>query len=243
MKLSNNYVLITGGSSGIGLALAEHFLNNNNRVLICARNKQKLQAAQKKNPALEIFQCDLSKIQEMQNLLSHIHTNFNKLNVLVNNAGIQYNYRFDDGKSHLEKIEEEMNINLLSPLRLTDLLLPLLLQTDSAIINVSSALSIVPKESAPIYCASKAAIHIFTKSLRYQLEHTTVKIFEVVPALVETDMTRGRGTNKMSPSDVAKETLQGLKRDNTLIKIGKTKILSVIARLLPSLADKIIRHG
>jgi len=243
MNLKNNCVLITGGSSGIGLAFAKKFLSMGNRVLICGRNVDKLKRAQESNPGLETFRCDMTDLNNMKQLLEYIKANFSQINTLINNAGIQHNYRFDDGQSHLDKIDEEISINLSAQLRLTDLLLPLLLKTHSAIINISSALSIVPKESAPVYCATKAGIHIFSRALRYQLENTSVKVFEVVPALVETDMTHGRGSNKISPADLVNEAIKGFARDQYLIKIGKTKILFAICRLFPSLADKIIRRG
>ncbi|GBE18310.1 putative oxidoreductase [archaeon BMS3Abin16] len=116
-------------------------------------------------------------------------------------------------------------------------------QPEAAVINVSSALGIVPKESAPVYCATKAAIHSFSKSLRYQLEKTPVKVFEIIPSLVDTDMTRGRGKGKISPETLAKEVIKGLKKDNYEIRVGLVKILFLVNRVLPSLAERVIRNG
>ncbi len=243
MDIRNNFVVVTGGSSGIGLALARKFLHNGNRVLICGRNFDKLKRVKKENPDLEIVHCDMAILDDIKKLVDTIKTKFSEVNILVNNAGIQFNYRFDDGASHIRRIDEEININLTAQLRLTDLLLPILLKKKSAIVNVSSALAFVPKESAPIYCATKAGIHAFSKTLRYQLEKSTVKVFEIVPSLVETDMTKGRSSSKISPEAVAVESLRGIERDRYLIKIGKTKILFFISRLFPALADKIIRGG
>lgn len=102
--------------------------------------------------------------------------------------------------NHTDFIEEEVNINLLAQLKLTDRLLPILMShPGAAIVNITSALALVPKRSAPIYFATKAAMHNFTKALRYQLEDTPVKVFEIIPALVDTEMTKVRGKDKITP--------------------------------------------
>lgn len=244
MRLTNNTILVTGGGSGIGLAFAEKFLELGNRVIICGRNSKELEVAARQHPDLVTLCCDLTDAGQMAELVQTIEGEFSDLNILVNNAGIQFNYRFDDGGDHLARIDEEVNANFTSHLRLTDALLPLLLAKPyAAIVNVSSALSRVPKESAPVYCATKAGIHIFSRALRYQLENTPVKVFEVVPALVDTAMTAGRGKGKIPPAAVASEAIDGLGRDRYYIKIGKTKILFALHRWLPSLADRIIRKG
>ena len=244
MRLAGNTVLVTGGGSGIGLAFAEKFLELGNRVIICGRNSKKLEAAARQHPSLATLCCDLTDAGQMAAMVRKIGNEFPDLNILVNNAGIQFNYRFDDGADHRARIDEEINANFTSHLRLTDALLPLLLaKPHAAIVNVSSALSRVPKESAPVYCATKAGIHIFSRALRYQLEDTPVKVFEVVPALVDTAMTAGRGKVKIQPAAVASEAIDGLGRDRYYIKIGKTKILFALHRWLPSLADRIIRKG
>jgi len=244
MKLSNNVILITGGGSGIGLAFTEKFLELGNDVLICGRDQQKLDAAQAKYPGLKTFRCDLTRPGDTAAMVGKIKSDFPGLNMLINNAGIQHNYRFDDGEDHIAEIDHEINANFSSHLRLTDSLLPLLMaKKEAAVVNISSALSIVPKESAPVYCATKAGMHIFSRALRYQLEHSPVKVFEVVPALVDTAMTKGRGQGKISPEALVAEAVKGIEHDKFYIRIGKTKALFVIHRLFPFLADKIIRKG
>jgi short-subunit dehydrogenase involved in D-alanine esterification of teichoic acids len=116
-------------------------------------------------------------------------------------------------------------------------------QPCAAIVNVTSALAMVPKKSAPIYCATKAAMHNFTKALRYQLENTPVRVFEIIPALVETEMTKGRGKRKITPEALAAEALRGIESDRYEIRIDKTKILFALHRLLPSVAERIIKNG
>jgi len=160
------------------------------------------------------------------------------------NAGVQYNYEFADSAIVPEQITTELDINLLSPLHLTKLLLPQLLNhPTAAIINVSSGLGIVPKQSAPVYCASKAALHSFTKALRWQLEGTSVRVFEIIPPIVDTAMTRGRGRGKITPEALVQEFWHDFSNDRYEMRIGKTKLLFVLQRLMPSLAERIMRPG
>lgn len=244
MRLHDNTVLITGGASGIGLAFATKLLALNNQVLICGRGHEKLTAATRAHPGLIALRCDLTDRGEIATLVDTINTTYPKLSLLINNAGIQLRYRFTDGADHAHDIDTEMDVNFTSHVRLINALLPVLArQTAAAIVNVSSALSLVPKESAPIYCASKAAMHIFSEALRYQLEGGTVQVFEVVPALVDTAMTAGRGRGKIPPAALVDEALRGIARDKFYLKIGKTKLLFALNRLVPSLAKRIIRRG
>ncbi len=110
---------------------------------------------------------------------------------------------------------------------------------NSAIVNVSSALGLVPKMQAPVYCGTKAGIHIFSKSLRYQLDK--VKVFEIIPALVDTEMTAGRGKGKISPQQLADEFIRAFKKNLYEVSIGKVKLLKIINRIGPRLADKIMK--
>ena len=245
MNLSDNTILVTGGGSGIGLALAKAFaLHSGNTIIVCGRNAQKLETVHEKNSAIITFPCDIASDQDQQRLVEAVTQKYPNLNILINNAGIQHNYNFTGTQNHTALIEEEVNINFLAPAKLTDRLLPVLMQQPSAaIVNVTSALAVIPKQSAPIYCATKAAMHNFTMALRYQLENTPVKVFEIIPALVDTEMTRGRGKGKITPEALAKEALRGLESNRDEIRIEKTKMLFALHRLLPSVANRIIRNG
>jgi len=245
VKLSDNTILVTGGGSGIGLALAKAFARHSgNTVIVCGRNAQKLKAVHAENPVIATFLCDIASDQDQQRLTDVITQKYPNFNILINNAGIQHNYSFPDTRSHTDVIEEEVNINFLAQVKLTDRLLPALMrQSSAAIVNVTSALAVVPKQSAPIYCATKAAMHNFTKALRYQLENTSVRVFEIIPALVETEMTKGRGKGKITPEALAAEALRGIESDRYEIRIEKTKILFALHRLLPSVAERIIKNG
>ncbi len=242
MRTTNNTILITGGNSGIGLAMAKRFYELGNTVIITGRNIDTLNAVKQALPDVHIIQCDLTQHSDLDKLVHTIEQQHPELNVLINNAGIQYNYDFVTHPDTLPKVEHEINTNLLAPLKLASLLLPTLQQnSDSAIVNVSSALGMVPKGSAPVYCGTKAGVHIFTKALRYQLKDT--KVFEVIPALVDTNMTQGRGKGKISPDQLVDEFIKGWKKDQYEISIGKVKLLRLLVRIAPSFADNLMRDN
>jgi short-subunit dehydrogenase involved in D-alanine esterification of teichoic acids len=194
MQTSNNIVLITGGASGIGLALARKFLQSNNKVIITGRNYKKLAEVK------EVFPDIITEIADMTDLgaLQELVNKYPDINILINNAGIQYNYDFIDTEITTELIDTELRTNLIAPLQLIKLILPnLLTKPNAAIINVTSGLGIVPKQIAPVYCSSKAGLHIATKALRWQLETTPIKVYEIMAPLVDTPMTAGRGKGKI----------------------------------------------
>jgi short-subunit dehydrogenase involved in D-alanine esterification of teichoic acids len=244
MKLRENTILITGGASGIGLALAKVLHSHGNTVIVCGRCEERLAELKSKLPEVVTYRCDLADEASLDRFACLIMENHPGLNVLVNNAGVQYKYPFTEDSSHSNVIREEVAINCVAPMLLTDRLLPALLQqTTAAIINVTSALALAPKKSAPVYCATKSAMHSFTQSLRYQLDGSAVKVFELVPALVDTEMTRGRGKGKISPEALASETLKAIAIDDHNILIGKTKILYLLYRFLPSIARRLLKDS
>lgn len=242
MQITGNKILITGGASGIGLALATKFLSLNNQVIIAGRSLEKLEAAKKQLPQIHTFRCDLA--DEIESLVHFIKQQHPDLNILINNASVQYNYELIKESNPAEKIAYEIQSNLVAPVQLIGALLPVLQQQkQAAIVNVSSGLGLVPKRSAPVYCGTKAGMHIFSKALRYQLENTTIKVFEVIPPLVDTPMTAGRGRGKISPAQVADEYMRNFKADRYEMNIGKTKLLRLIQRISPALADRILRNN
>lgn len=239
MKLEGNKVLITGGNKGIGLALAKKFLTLNNKVIITGRNETDLSNVKKQFPEVFTFQCDLANQEDLDKLSLYIENEHPDLNILINNAGIQYNYLFEKEKELLSKIDYETKVNFLAPVKLTALLLPILnLNTNSAVVIVSSALGIVPKTNAPIYCANKAGLHSFSQSLRKQL--TKTKVFEILPSLVDTAMTEGRGKGKISPEKLVDDFMISFKKNKYEVNIGKVKLLRFLHRISPKMADKII---
>lgn len=243
MQATGHTVLITGGASGIGLALTERFIQYGNKVIVVGQNKQKLHALKEKYPAVTTYACDLRSKDAIQGLVAALYDQHPALNILINNAGIQHNYDFMNGVED-GLIEEEIRINLTAPVLLTSQLLPLLArQSQSAIINVSSGLGIVPKKSAPVYCGTKAALHIFTKSLRDQLRDSPVQVFEIIPPIVDTAMTQGRGRGKLSPKQLAEQFFRDFRRNRLEIAIGKVKLLKWLNRWFPAVAEAILRHA
>ncbi|AUX48797.1 short-chain dehydrogenase [Sorangium cellulosum] len=189
MRLDNNTILITGGASGIGLALAQRFVRAGSTVVVCGRRKEQLEQAQRECPGLHAVQCDVSIEAERAALVERVTREFPALNVLVNNAGVQNRppplLETQDWSRH----RSEIAINLEAPMHLSMLLIPHLIEQGSpAILNVTSGLAFVPIALMPTYCATKAALHSFTLSLRYQLKDSPIRVIEVVPPAVNTDL-------------------------------------------------------
>ncbi len=188
MNLTSSSILITGGSEGIGLALAERFLKAGSTVIVCGRREEVLREAQQKHPQLHIRVCDVANEQARIELFKWATTEFPNLNVLINNAGIQRRFQFTQQPEWAE-VQSEITINVEAPIHLGILFLPhLLKQTQPAIINVTSGLAFVPAAFAPVYAATKAAMHSLTMSLRQQLSKTPVEIIEIVPPAVNTNL-------------------------------------------------------
>jgi uncharacterized oxidoreductase len=247
MRMAGNTVLITGGATGIGLALAEQFLTDNT-VIICGRREDKLLAAQARHPQLHVRVADLSHADERISLAAWLLAAFPSMNILVNNAGIQREFRVgaDDLADQFEH-ENEIDVNLTAPIHLTFLLMPQLLkQQTAAVVNISSGLGLVPVAMMPVYCATKAAVQSFSTSLRYQLQDTNVRVFDVAPPLVETDLDKGararrRQTQRgISPEKVASETMRGMGRDDYTINIGMVRALRIASRVVPNRMLKVI---
>lgn len=242
MKVSGNKILITGASEGIGKSLAERFLTLGNTVIAVGRDFEKLQKIGKTYGDLILFPCDLSKMEELERLSIFIEKEHKDLNILINNAGIQFNYEFPNEIHLVNKIEYEIAVNFIAPVKLIALLLPILkLNSNSAVVNVTSGLGLVPKKQAPVYCGTKGGLHIFTKALRYQLEK--VRVFEIIPPLVDTKMTSGRGKNKISPEELVDEFMKSFIKNHYEINIGKVKLLKIINRISPLLAERIMKKG
>jgi short-subunit dehydrogenase involved in D-alanine esterification of teichoic acids len=242
MKLQKNKILITGATAGIGEALLNKFVSLDNQVIAVGRNEQKLQELSKKDERIIPFACDISQTDDLDKLILFVEQKHPDTNILINNAGIQHNYHFAEEPQLLAKIEQEINVNFLAPLKLIALMLPLLkANKDSAIVNVSSGLALSPKKQAPVYCGTKAGIHIFSKALRYQLEYP--KVFEIIPPLVDTQMTAGRGKGKISPEQLVEEFITAFRKDKFEVNIGRVKLLKFINRLSPALADSIMKKG
>jgi len=195
MNLSNNKILITGGASGIGLGLTERFFRENNTVIICGRNETALTEVSKKFPGVISKVCDVANEAERIDLFNWVAANHPDLNVLVNNAGIQ-NWMTILDDDFYEKTNNEIAINMIAPIHLTKLFLNL--KSLKTIINVTSGFAFVPFSKVPVYCATKAFMHSFTLSLRYQLKSANFEVIEIIPPALNTDL-GGKGIHDQHP--------------------------------------------
>ncbi len=218
MKLSGNTILITGGTSGIGLGFAEEYSKRNNKVIICGRREDRLNDIKKKNNSIETIVCDVSISEQRESLVKEVIENFPDVNILINNAGIQL--LSDLININLERLHLEVETNFTAPIHFTSLFVQHLKnKKDPAVINISSGLAFVPLSAVSIYCATKAAIHSITMSLRYQLKDTNIKVFEIIPPSVDTELGKERRTGKNQThggipiSEFINESMQAIEND------------------------------
>jgi uncharacterized oxidoreductase len=213
MQINGNTILITGGGSGIGRALAEAFHAEGNQVVIAGRRKELLDETIAANPGMKSVILDIGNGSAIPSFANKLKLDFPSLNVVIHNAGIMRLESLRDGG--VADAEATVATNLLGPIRLTAALMPLLLQQPHAtIMTVSSGLAFVPMATTPTYCATKAAIHSYTQSLRYQLRDTSVQVLELIPPYVQTDLTGPRQANDpnaMPLKDFIAETIKILK--------------------------------
>lgn len=189
MNLSNNTVLVTGGASGIGLALAARFLHAGSTVIVCGRRADKLAEAQQRHPGLHTRVADVADAADREALAAWVTAEFPALNVLVNNAGIQNRLSLTDATVAWETRRQEIAINFDAPIHLATLLVPhLRQQPGAAVVNVTSGLAFAPMAMMPVYCATKAALHSLTLSLRHELAAVGVQVLEIIPPAVNTDL-------------------------------------------------------
>lgn len=226
MRTSGNTVLITGGGTGIGLALAEAFARRRNEVIICGRRRERLQAAKRRVRGLQVRVCDVSSARSRRRLVDWLSSEFEGLNVLVNNAGIQRQVDFLKGSRDLGAADAEIATNLAAPLHLSGLLIPhLRRRKQAAIINISSGLAFTPLAAVPVYCATKAAIHSLSLCLRHQLRDTSVRVFEIAPPIVRSGLAGSRrrpddGEHVMSAAAVAAGVLEALQGNRHEVALG-----------------------
>jgi uncharacterized oxidoreductase len=219
MQLTGNTILITGGTSGIGLAFAETLLQMGNKVIICGRREDRLFSIKEKHPEIATKLCDIADASEREDLYRWVLSNYAGVNVLVNNAGVQYATDLTKPVD-LIKVKTEVETNLIAPIHLSSLFSEYLSQKQNgAIINISSGLAFTPLAFMAVYCATKAAVHSLTLSLRHQLRNTNVKVFEIAPPSVDTELGSDRREDKsqshggMPIQDFITEAIEALQND------------------------------
>ena len=227
MKISNRIVLVTGGTSGIGLGIAEAFQRSQSRVIVCGRNREKLSMVKEKFPHITAISCDVGDALQRKKLAIEVLRRFPDLDVLINNAGIQRYIDLKKGYDELKSGEDEIATNFVSTVELTALFIGHLMKRPSAaVINVSSGLGFMPMYNTPVYSATKAAIHTYSLVLRQQLKDTSVKVIEIVPPMVDTDLNKeGRDAAHLkfrgvSLSEYIPAVISGLENDADIIFHG-----------------------
>jgi uncharacterized oxidoreductase len=239
MKLENRTVLITGGTSGIGLELAKQLLERANTVIVTGRDPERLDAAKRALPAVHVFKSDVSNPQAITALHELLLAQFPALDTLVNNAGIMRNLNLSQDRD-LNDVTREIEINLSGPVRMVQQFLPHLLTRNGALlVNISSGLAFIPFPASPVYCATKAAIHSFTQSLRAQLDGTSVTVIELAPPAVETPLLRGefademKGQKAMDVRLLAKRAISGIEAGKLEIRPDLSNVLKAMSRIAP----------
>jgi uncharacterized oxidoreductase len=241
MRLQDQTILITGGSSGIGLALA-NYLSEKNTVIICGRSQEKLDEARKRVPEIHTVQCDIARYSERDKLFDYLKINHPSLTVLINNAAIVHKTGFNTDDNMIEKAEAEISTNLMAPIALSKTFLSNA-SYPAAIINITTGLVYAPRAVYPIYNATKAGMHSFTQVIRHQLKNANVQVIEVMMPVVDTPWHQGNAPKiAIPPEKAVREMIAELEKGKLEIRVGAVKILYFLARLAPGLAFRMVNR-
>ena len=246
MKLTGNTILITGGGAGIGLALAKKFVELDNEVIITGRKQDKLDAAVKEVPKLKTIRSDVGDPKAVAALAREIKERYPKLNVLINNAGVLVYRNLAAGDDNLEALTSELDINVAGPMRTISALIELLKTNKGTIINVSSGLAFVPLTAAPIYSATKAAMHAYTITLRQQLQDHGVEVIELMPPAVKTELAdypTDVSFKVISTDELIAATIKQLSKGTLEIRVGQSNSLRFMSRLAPGFIQGQLAKG
>ncbi|GLF92884.1 SDR family oxidoreductase [Streptomyces yaizuensis] len=249
MNLTGRTVLVTGGTRGVGRALTRQLIGLGAHVVAVGRDPghlADLTAEYGDRVSAEVV--DLADPDAVDAFGDGLPARHPGLGVVINNAGVQNlgDFLTGDPRDTRQVLRRELAVNLDAVITLSTGLLPHLRdQPSAAIVNISSGLAVVPKASAPVYCAAKSAVRTFTRALRYQCEEAAphIRVMDAVLPLVDTDMTAGRGRGKISPAEAARAVVDGIRRDRAEILVGKARLLPALMRIAPSVGYRALRHG
>lgn len=248
MNFRNRTICITGGTRGIGRALCDEFARRGaDSIVVAGRSRGEL-PDRLGGTLVSFIHADLAEPGAAERLAHILANEHAECSVLVNNAGSQClsDCVAPDAGETAPLLECEIQLNFTAPIMLGLHLMPVLLRHgEPAICNITSGLALAPKQSAPVYCATKAGLGSYSRALRYQADAraANLRIFEALPPLVDTDMTRGRGRGKISATACAAQIVAGMERGRPVIDVGKTRLLRRIMRFSPALGYRIMSHG
>lgn len=247
MNISGNTILITGGSSGIGLEFAKQLLQLGNTVIITGRNQTKLEQSKKQYPNLITYKSDVTNPDEIRALCATVLKDFPSLNILINNAGVMRITKFYDPDEDLTSLTQEITTNLNGPIWMAHQFIPhLKTQKEAAILNVTSLLGIVPLPISPVYSATKSGLTSFTTSLREQLKKTNIKVFELAPPATLTDLTEIfdktdiQDFKMMTPQSLVEYAIKGMQDDHLEIRPGQTGQVYFLNKFAPKFLLKMM---
>ncbi len=235
-------MLVTGATSGIGWELACQLAQSGVGVVALGRNAQRLRALAERYPGVDTVACDLNDLQALPGVVQQIVARHPDVGGLINNAGVQEQVRMDDSGYTAQQIQHEAQVNLVAPMLLVHALLPYFQSKSSAtIVNITSGLGYAPKRCAAVYSASKAGLHLFTQALRLQLQGGSVRVVEAIVPLVDTPMTQGRGSGKLSAAQAAQGIIEGVRSGQSEVWVGKARALPVLQRWAPGLLQHLMQ--
>ncbi|GGD52743.1 oxidoreductase [Emticicia aquatilis] len=241
MDLKNSTILITGGTSGIGLELVKQLTEQGSNIIVTGRNLHALAETKKAFPKVNTFQSDISKASDIEKLYNDVTRHFPDLNIIINNAGQMRLIDLQDASFDLENINREVSTNLSGTIQMVHQFLPhLVKQKSAAIVNVSSGIAFMPYSIAPIYSATKAGVRAYTQALRLQLEETNVKVFEMIPPGVKTNLqndwaVQPNPSMMMEVDKMVKVVIEGLQKDKPELKPFLINIIKVASRIAPKM--------
>jgi len=244
MELKNKTILITGGTSGLGLQFAKQLLQLQNTVIITGRNQSKLDEVKRLLPHVHTFQSDVSDPVQIIALYEKVVKQFPALNILINNAGEMRKINLHDPKIDLNDLTKEIEINLSGPIRMTQTFLPYLkTKKDAAIINVTSGIALIPFPISPIYGATKSGLRSYTQALRIQLKKTNVKVFELVTPGANTPLNDKFSNDLdkkmlMEPDKLIEVAIKEITKDHFEIYPGAAKAIKILSRIAPTILLK-----
>lgn len=240
MDLKNSTILITGGTSGIGLELVRQLTRQGSTIIVTGRKQEALNDTKRRFPKIHVFQSDVSDPLDIERLYGEVTQQYPDLNIIINNAGEMRLLDVQDAGKDLENVTREIDINLTGPIRMVHQFLPHLIKKPAAaIVNVSSAIAFMPYSTAPVYSASKAGVHAYTQALRLQLNKTSVKVFELVPPGVNTNLQHDwvlppNPSQMMDVDKLVSVAIKGLLNDTPEIKPFLVNVIKFLSRLVPN---------